>query len=110
MMADTTVAAKSNVYLAADKEWLFNEFKKFAKAPAIFSFIHIQQRKHNKDGWPAHGVGAADQVEKAEAVMDLLENTLSPALRSPINMVASLLGFRAAILSLQSTALFSREA
>ena len=75
VMANTTVAAKSNVYLAADKEWLASEFKKFEKAPAIFSFIHIQQRKHNKDGWPAHGVGAADQVEKAEAVMDLLEST-----------------------------------
>ena len=75
VMADTTVAAKSNVYLAADKEWLAGEFKKLKNAPAIFSFIHIQQRKHNKDGWPAHGVGAADQVEKAEAVMDLLENT-----------------------------------
>ena len=47
VMANTTVAAKSNVYLAADKEWLASEFKKFEKAPAIFSFIHIQQRKHN---------------------------------------------------------------
>lgn len=75
VMADTTVAAKSGVYLAADKEWLAEEFKKHAKAPGIFSFIHIQQRKHKKAGWPAHGVSAEDQVDKAEAVMDLLETT-----------------------------------
>ena len=75
VMADTTVAAKSNVYLAADKKWLAGEFQKHAKAPAIFSFIHIQQRAHKKDGWPAHGVSAAEQVEKAEAVMGLLETT-----------------------------------
>lgn len=75
VMADTTVAAKSNIYLAADREWLEGEFKKHAQAPGIFSFIHIQQRKHKKDGWPAHGVSAESQVDKAEAVMKLLETT-----------------------------------
>lgn len=74
VMADTTVAAKSNVYLAADKEWLANEFKKHAKAPGIFSFIHIHQR-NNMKGWPAHGVKNADEVKKGDAVMNLLETT-----------------------------------
>jgi len=75
VMADTTVPAKSNVYLAADKDWLEGEFKKYAKAPAIFALIHIQQRKHKVDGWPAHGVSANDQIMKAEEVMQLLEFT-----------------------------------
>ncbi len=75
VMADTSAPAKSNVYLAADKEWMSGEFKKHEKAPAIFAMIHIQQRKHKTDGWPQHGVKDADQVEKAEAVMKLLEST-----------------------------------
>lgn len=75
VMADTSAPHKSNVYLAADREWLKGEFDKHAKAPAIFALIHIQQRKPKVEGWPAHGVSSDDQVEKAEAVMDLLETT-----------------------------------
>lgn len=75
VMADTSAPAKSNVYLAADRAWLKAEFEKHAKAPAIFALIHIQQRKHKVEGWPNHGVSSPDQVDKAEAVMDLLEST-----------------------------------
>lgn len=75
VMADTTVPAKSNVYLAADIEWLKEQFAEHRDAPAIFAMIHIQQRKHKVDGWPAHGVHDAKEVPKAEAVMDLLEST-----------------------------------
>ena len=75
VLADTSAPAKSNVYLAANRDWLKAEFEKYAKAPAIFSLIHIQQRKHKVDGWPEHGVSDLAQIKKAEAVMDLLEST-----------------------------------
>ncbi|MGB1129423.1 MAG: metallophosphoesterase family protein [Haloferula sp.] len=75
VMADTSAPANSSTYLAADLEWLEKEFAKHATAPAIFAFIHIQQRAHKVDGWPAHGVHDKEQRIKAEAVMDLLEST-----------------------------------
>lgn len=75
ILADTSVPHKSNVYLAADKDWLEKELQKYAKAPAIFVMIHIQQRKHKVDGWPQHGVHDPKEIEKAEAVMKLLEST-----------------------------------
>ena len=75
IMADTSAPAKSNIYLAADIDWIKEQLDKHRDAPAIFMMIHIQQRKHKVDGWPAHGVKDKDQVAKAEAVMDLLEST-----------------------------------
>ncbi len=75
VIADTSAPAKSNVYLAADREWLKGQFEAHKDAPAIFAMIHIQQRKHKVDGWPQHGVGAKEEVPKAEAVMELLEST-----------------------------------
>jgi 3',5'-cyclic AMP phosphodiesterase CpdA len=75
VLADTSAPAKSNVYRAASREWLKAEFKKYAKAPAIFSLIHIQQRKHKVYGWPRHGVNDVNQAEEGEAVMSLLETT-----------------------------------
>lgn len=75
VLADTSAPAKSNIYRAASREWLKAEFEKYAKAPAIFSLIHIQQRKHKVCGWPQHGVNDVNQVEEGEAVMSLLETT-----------------------------------
>lgn len=75
VMADTSAPAKSNIYLAADREWLKGQFELHQAAPSIFVMIHIQQRKHKVDGWPQHGVSAEDEVPKAEAVMKLLEST-----------------------------------
>lgn len=75
VMADTSVPAKSNVYLAADREWLKGQFEAHKEAPSIFVMIHIQQRKHKVDGWPQHGVHDKEQIPKAEAVMELLEST-----------------------------------
>jgi 3',5'-cyclic-AMP phosphodiesterase len=75
VMADTSAPAKSNIYLAADREWLKGQFEAHQAAPSIFVMIHIQQRKHKVDGWPQHGVSAVDEVPKAEAVMKLLEST-----------------------------------
>jgi len=75
VMADTTAPHHASTYLAADREWLQQEFERHRDAPAIFALIHIQQRKHGVEGWPRHGVYAEGQVVEAEAVMDLLENT-----------------------------------
>lgn len=75
VIADTSAPAKSNVYLAADREWLSAQFQSHKNAPAIFVLIHIQQRKHKVDGWPEHGVKDEAEVPKAEAVMKLLETT-----------------------------------
>lgn len=74
VLADTSVPAKSNIYLAADKEWMAGEFQKHEKSPAIFAMIHIHQR-NGKKGWPAHGVKDEEEVKKADGVMDLLETT-----------------------------------
>ena len=75
IMCDTTVPAKSNVYLAADIDWLKDQLEAHKDAPAIFVMIHINQRKHGVDGWPQHGVHDKDEIPKAEAVMELLEAT-----------------------------------
>lgn len=75
IMADTSAPAKSNVYLAADIDYIKEQLHKHRDAPAIFMMIHIQQRKQGVNGWPAHGVHAKDQVAKAEAVMKLIEST-----------------------------------
>jgi 3',5'-cyclic AMP phosphodiesterase CpdA len=75
ILADTTAPAKSNIYLAADIEWLKKQLHEHRDAPAIFVMIHIQQRKHKTDGWPQHGVSDEEQIPKAEAVMKLLETT-----------------------------------
>lgn len=75
VLADTTAPAKSNIYLAADLEWLKSQCDAHSKAPAIFAMIHIQQRKHGVDGWPKHGVHDDVEVPKAEEVMKLLEST-----------------------------------
>lgn len=73
--ADTSAPAKSNVYLAADIDWLKEQLEAHREAAAIFLMIHIQQRAHGVDGWPKHGVHDAAERPKAEAVMDLLETT-----------------------------------
>ncbi|MFT6793111.1 MAG: 3',5'-cyclic AMP phosphodiesterase CpdA [Rubritalea sp.] len=73
--ADTSAPAKSNVYLAADIDWLKEQLQKHRDAPAIFVMIHIAQRRQRVDGWPAHGVRDKEQVPKGEAVMKLLEST-----------------------------------
>jgi 3',5'-cyclic AMP phosphodiesterase CpdA len=75
IMADTSAPRKSDVYLAADIEWLKKELEAHKDAPAIFVMIHIPQRKQGVEGWPQHGVHDAEEVGKAEAVMDLLEST-----------------------------------
>ena len=75
IMADTTAPAKSNVYLAADIDWLKGELEKHRDAPAIFVMIHIQQRAHKVDGWPQHGLHDKAEQPKGEAVMALLEST-----------------------------------
>lgn len=75
VLADTSAPRNASTYLAADREWLAEQFEKHGKTPAIFAFIHIQQRKHGVKGWPKHGVHAQGEVEKAEAVMALLEST-----------------------------------
>lgn len=75
VMADTSAPHHASTYLAADREWMQAEFEKYREAAAIFAIIHIPQRKHTTKGWPRHGVYAEDQIEKAEAVMDLIEST-----------------------------------
>lgn len=75
LMADTTAPAKSDIYLAADIDWLRQQLESHRDAPAFFVFIHIQQRAHGVDGWPKHGVHATDERPKGEAVMKLLEST-----------------------------------
>ncbi len=75
LMADTSAPAKSNIYLAADIDWLKKQLELHHEAAAIFVLIHIQQRSHKVEGWPQHGVSDKEQVPKAEAVMDLLEST-----------------------------------
>ncbi len=75
IMADTSAPAQSNIYLAADLEWLKGQLEAHRDAPAIFVMIHIQQRRHKFEGWPQHGVSQESEVPKAEAVMDLLEST-----------------------------------
>lgn len=75
VMADTSAPQQADIYLAADLAWLRGEFQKHRDAPAIFSLIHIPQRKHQVEGWPKHGVHDDNQIEKAEAVMTLLEST-----------------------------------
>jgi 3',5'-cyclic AMP phosphodiesterase CpdA len=75
IMADTSAPAQSNVYLAADIDWLREQFEKHRDAPAIFVMIHIAQRRHKVEGWPAHGVYEKDEMIKGEAVMTLLEST-----------------------------------
>jgi 3',5'-cyclic AMP phosphodiesterase CpdA len=74
IMADTTVPAKANIYLAADIDWLRQQLETHRDAPAVFVMIHIQQRAYGVDGWPKHGVHAPDEKPKGEAVMRLLES------------------------------------
>ena len=51
--------------VAASRDWLKAEFEKYAKAPAIFSLIHIQQRKHKVDTvGREHGVSDVAQAEE----------------------------------------------
>lgn len=75
ILADTTAPAKANIYLAADIDWLRQQLEAHREARAIFVMIHIQQRAHDEDGWPKHGVHDAAEKPKAEAVMRLLEST-----------------------------------
>lgn len=75
VMCDTTAPAKSNVYLAADIDWLKQQLEAHKKAPAIFVMIHINQRKHGVEGWPKHGLHDKAEQPKGEAVMSLLEST-----------------------------------
>jgi len=75
IMADTSAPRHAGIYLAADRQWLEQQFEQHRDAAAIFVLIHIQQRKHGVHGWPRHGVYAEDQVGEAEAVMDLLKST-----------------------------------
>jgi 3',5'-cyclic AMP phosphodiesterase CpdA len=73
IMADTSAPAKSNVYLAADIDWLKEQLHKHRDAPAIFVMIHIAQRR-NKDGWSVYGIHSKEEVPKGEAVMKLIES------------------------------------
>lgn len=75
IMADTSAPATSNIYLAADIEWLKRQLEEHRDAVAIFVMIHIPQRAHKVDGWPQHGVNDKAEQPKGEAVMDLLEST-----------------------------------
>jgi 3',5'-cyclic AMP phosphodiesterase CpdA len=75
IMADTSAPATSNVYRAADIEWLRRQLEAHRDAPAIFAMIHIPQRAHGVDGWPKHGVHDKTERLKGEAVMALLEST-----------------------------------
>jgi 3',5'-cyclic AMP phosphodiesterase CpdA len=75
IMADTTAPATSDIYLAADIDWLREQLEAHREASAIFVMIHIQQRAHKVDGWPRHGVHAPGEMPKGEAVMKLLEST-----------------------------------
>ncbi|MFU8849269.1 MAG: metallophosphoesterase family protein [Opitutales bacterium] len=75
VLADTSAPHSASAYLAADRAWMAAQFEEYRGAAAIFALIHISQRKHGVKGWPRHGVHAEDQVEQAEAVMDLLEAT-----------------------------------
>ena len=73
--ADTSAPHQADAYLAADIDWIEQQLDAHRDAPGIFMIIHIAQRKHNVDGWPRHGVHVAEEVPKAEAVMELLEAT-----------------------------------
>ncbi len=75
ILCDTTAPAKSNVYLAADIDWLKAQLETHKEAPAIFVMIHIQQRAHKVDAWPKHGLHDEKEQPKGEAVMALLEAT-----------------------------------
>lgn len=75
VMADSSAPKNFKPYLAADPDWLKEQFKKYRDAPAIFVLIHIAQRKESKDGWPKFGVHARDEKAKGEAVMELIEST-----------------------------------
>ena len=73
--ADTSAPHQADAYLAADIGWIKEQLDAHRDAPGIFMIIHIAQRKHNVDGWPAHGVHDPEEIPKAEAVMKLLETT-----------------------------------
>jgi 3',5'-cyclic-AMP phosphodiesterase len=75
IMADTSAPATSNIYLAADIDWLRQELEAHRDATGIFVIIHIPQRAHKVDGWPQHGLNQKAEQPKGEAVMDLLEST-----------------------------------
>lgn len=75
IMADTSAPAKSNVYLAADLDWLRKQLEAHRDAAGIFVIIHIPQRAHKVDGWPQHGLNQKAEQPKGEAVMDLLESS-----------------------------------
>jgi 3',5'-cyclic AMP phosphodiesterase CpdA len=75
IMADTSAPATSNIYLAADIAWLGSQLEQHRDAAAIFVMIHIAQRAHKAEGWPAHGLNHKTEQPKGEAVMDLLEST-----------------------------------
>lgn len=75
IILDTSAPAKSDIYLAADIEWLKSQLEAHTDAPAIFVMIHIQQRAHKVDGWPKHGLHDKVEQPKGEAVMALLEST-----------------------------------
>lgn len=74
ILADTSAPHNFKPYLAADVDWLKEQFKKYRDAPAIFLLIHIAQRKAGKDGWPKFGVHGS-HAKKGEAVMELIEST-----------------------------------
>ena len=75
IMANTSAPHKSNVYLAADHDWLKEQLEQHKGAAGIFVFIHIAQRKAGVNGWPKHGVHKPEEMKKGEAVMKLLEST-----------------------------------
>ena len=75
IMADTSAPATSNIYLAADIDWLKRQLEEHRAAAGIFVMIHIPQRAHKVDGWPKHGIHDKAEQPKGEAVMDLLEST-----------------------------------
>lgn len=80
IMADTSAPAKSNVYLAADIDWLKEQLHKHRDAPAIFIMIHIAQRRQMLEGSPAYGIYNKKELPKGEAVMKLIES--SPNVRA----------------------------
>lgn len=75
IMADTSAPATSNIYLAADIDWLRRQLEEHRDAAGIFVVIHIPQRAHKVEGWPQHGLNQKAEQPKGEAVMDLLEST-----------------------------------
>lgn len=74
IMADTSAPATSNIYLAADIDWLKRKLEEHRDAAAVFVMIHIPQRAHKVDGWPQHGLNQKAEQPKGEAVMKLLES------------------------------------